>query len=88
MSHFDPRTGAPSNQVVSMLLIVMMAAGIGFGLGRESGGHHAAHFGTAVPPASAGVAYRGFWVHDDSVPDTAETLSQERLADDDSSPTF
>ena len=89
MSHFDPRTRTPSGQLLAMLLVVIVAASVGFGLGHEARGNQLAHFGVPIAPAAAAaVGYAVLSIHDESVPDTAATLGQERLHDDESAPTF
>lgn len=70
-----------ARQLLASVAIASTAASIGWALGRHSlPGEQVAS--AANSPVLAG------WVHDDSVPDSADTLSHERLPDQEAAPTF
>ena len=87
MSNSDPRTSAPSGQLLTIFLVAIVAAGVGFGLGHEARSNQVANFGVPIAPTAL-ISYAPSSMRDASVPDTFDTLRQERLRDDDSASTF
>ena len=80
------RTGMRSQRLLVTLALVFVSAGAGFAVGRHPDIGKGAQAASLVP----GVALRGSVAptHDDSVPDTADTLSHEKLRDEEGAPTF
>lgn len=74
-------------RLTGLIVAVTLAGGGGFALGRQSDGNKAVHIvGSAAAAGARG--HDAYPIHDDSVPDTGETLSHEHLPDEDMAPTF
>ncbi|HEY2558881.1 MAG TPA: hypothetical protein VGI48_04125 [Caldimonas sp.] len=81
----DPHAGASSRRLFATLAIAA-TFGAGFALGHHPQAGDAARFAASVAPELTGSV--AVPIHDGSLPDTADTLSHERLRDDDPTPTF
>ena len=80
MRHDDSESA--SRRLIALAAMAATAATIAFSMG-------------AHPTASGSVSsyapvstFAAVWSHDDSVPNTADTLSHERLADEEAAPSF
>ena len=74
-------------RLTGLIVAVTLAGGGGFALGRQSDGSKAVHIvGSGAATGAHGRDASS--IHDDSVPDTGETLSHEHLPDEDTAPTF
>ena len=67
------------------LALVFVSAGAGFAVGRHPDIGKGAQAASVTPASRGGTAAP---THDDSVPDTADTLSHEKLRDEEGAPTF
>ncbi|HEY2188539.1 MAG TPA: hypothetical protein VGH48_08255 [Caldimonas sp.] len=82
----DPNAGASSRRLLATLAIAAVTFGAGVALGHyPQAGNAAQHAAFAAPRATADVAVPA---HDDSLPAADDTLSHERVRDDEPAPTF
>ena len=86
MFETHPRSGAPPRRLLVTIALVVASAGAGFAIGRHpdigKGAQAASRVSAASPGNSAAPS------HDGSLPDTADTLGNEKLRDEEGSPTF
>jgi hypothetical protein len=84
---FDPhpRTGVRSHRLLVTITLVVARAGAGFAIGRHPDIGKGAQAASLAPASWLGTAAP---THDSSVPDTADTLGQEKLGNEDAAPTF
>jgi hypothetical protein len=93
MSPTDRHSAARTRRLLGLLAIAAASAGAGFAVGRHPDADKVAHFAASVAPVESAppvepVAPSATPSHDDSVPDTADTLSHEKLRDSEPSPNF
>jgi len=79
-------SGVPSRRMLVTLAIVAASAGAGFAVGRHPEIGKGAQAATVGPATARGATAAP--THDGSLPDTADTLGQEKLRDEDGAPTF
>jgi hypothetical protein len=79
-------TGVRSHRVLATLAIVAASAGAGFAVGRHPDIGQGARAASRAPAAPVGSVAAPS--HDDSIPDSADTLGREKLRDEEASPTF
>jgi hypothetical protein len=82
MHRDDSHSASPSRRLLAFAAIAATAATVVL-----AAGFRPPHVGPASSSASAPTS-GGVWSHDDSVPETADTLSHERLADEEPAATF
>ena len=80
------RTGMRSQRLLVTLALVFVSAGAGFAVGRHPDFARGAQAASVMPAAPPGRTVAP--MHDDSVPDTADTLGHEKLRDEEGAPTF
>ena len=85
MFETHPRSGSPPRLVVTIALVVA-SAGAGFAIGRHPDIGKGAQAASRVSAASLGNSAAPS--HDGSLPDTADTLGNEKLRDEEGAPTF
>ena len=79
------RSGVRSHRLLVTVTLVVASAGAGFAIGRHPEIGKGAQAASLAPAPSLGTAAP---MHDSSVPDTADTLGNEKLRDEEGSPTF
>ena len=84
----DRHRRARLRQLPAMLALVAAAGGAGFALGRHPDAVGVARLAAGAAPATAPGSAVVLPTHDESLPDTADTLGRERLRDEDASPSF
>jgi hypothetical protein len=83
MLHSDLQSASHSRRLLAVAAIAATAATVVFSVGLHPQASRAVSLSAPVSSTLSAV-----WAHDDSVPNTADTLSHEQLADEDSAPTF
>jgi hypothetical protein len=85
---FEPRryNGMRWQRLLGTLALVFVSAGAGFAVGRHPDVGRGAQAAAVAPAAALGGGVAP--MHDDSVPDTADTLGHEKLRDEEGVPTF
>jgi hypothetical protein len=78
--------GRRSQRLLVTLALVFVSAGAGFAVGRHPDFAKGAQAASVMPAAAPGRTVAP--MHDDSVPDTADTLGHEKLRDEEGAPTF
>ena len=78
-------TGVRPQRLLVTVALVVASAGAGFAIGRHPDIGKGAQAASVTPASRGGTAAP---MHDDSVPDTADTLGHERLRDEEGAPTF
>jgi hypothetical protein len=86
MFETHPRSGVHPQRWLVTVTLVIASAGAGFAIGRHPDVGKGAQAASLVPAASAGNSAAP--THDGSLPDTADTLGNEKLRDEEGSPTF
>jgi hypothetical protein len=82
----DPHTGASSRRLIATLAIAAVTLGAGVALGHHPQVGKTAQLAAFTAPGATGS--NAVPAHDDSLPDADDTLSHERVRDDDPAPTF
>lgn len=78
----DLHSRSRARRLLASVAIASTAASISWALGRH------AQSSEPVSLAAPSQAIVAGWEHDDSVPDSADTLGHERLPDEEAAPTF
>jgi hypothetical protein len=86
MFESHPRSGSPPRRLLVTIALVVASAGAGFAIGRHPDIGKGAQAASRLPAASPGNSAAPS--HDGSLPDTADTLGNEKPRDEEGAPTF